>query len=506
MEQQEPSLIRQSFQRARALIEQHRVQDAGVTPAWYTPIDTLMPAPPALPPGSPPTAPSTTPYGLTVQQAAQQIAEGALSAEDLMQQTLAAVQQHEEALNAFVHIEPAANLLAQARQCDAERISGALRGPLHGIPISVKDVIMVADMPSTASSTLLADAIATVDAGAVQRLKAAGAIMVGKTHTHEFALGVTTPQSRHPLDQQRDPGGSSGGAAISLVTGMSLAALGTDTRASIRVPAALCGLVGFKPTFGLVPTDGVITLSWSLDTVAPMTRSVGDAALMLEVLANQPGQYVPALRGDVRGLRVGVPAAALREAAPDVLAVFEQGLARVADLGVAVETTDFPNAEDFDLAVSLGLVVSRCEAAAYHQAAYGEPQRNQHHYTRPVFEQLDEASQVPAVDYLQAQRVRSIIRDRVLKQFARYDVLATPTCLVTAPLRSEVQRYFLVLSQNCILWSFIGVPAMTVPCGTTAEGLPVGLQLVGPPLADGRLLALAAAIEQQRELDPTLAP
>jgi Asp-tRNA(Asn)/Glu-tRNA(Gln) amidotransferase A subunit family amidase len=130
----------------------------------------------------------------------------------------------------------------------------------------------------------------------------------------------------------------------------------------------------------------------------------------------------------------------------------------------------------------------------------------QQHYTRPVFEQLDEASQVPAVDYLQAQRVRSIIRDRVLNQFARYDVLATPTCLVTAPLRSEVQRYFLVLSQNCILWSFIGVPAMTVPCGTTAEGLPVGLQLVGPPLADGRLLALAAAIEQQREQGRALEP
>lgn len=495
MEKPENSLIRQSFQHARALIEQHLVQDAGVTPAWYTPLERLMPAPPALP-AAPGAAIPASPLGLTVQQALQQMAEGTLSAEQVMQQTLAAVEQHEEALNAFVHIEPAANLLAQARQCDAERAAGRLRGPLHGIPVSVKDVIMVADMPSTASSTLLADAIAPVDASAVQRLRAAGAIIMGKTQTHEFALGVTTPQSRSPIDQERDPGGSSGGAAISLVTGMSLAALGTDTRASIRVPAALCGVVGFKPTFGMVPTDGVITLSWSLDTVAPMTRSVGDAALLLEVLADRPGQYVPALQSDVRGLRVGVPSAALQQAAPDVLAAFQRGLEQLAALDVVVETTAFPAADDFDLAVSLGLVVSRCEAAAYHRAAYGEPQHNREHYTRPVFEQLDEASNVPAVDYLQAQRVRSVIRDRVLQQFHRYDMLATPTCLVPAPLRSEVQRYFLVLSQNCILWSFIGIPAISLPCGSTTEGLPVGMQLIGPPFAEGRLLGLAAAAER----------
>jgi aspartyl-tRNA(Asn)/glutamyl-tRNA(Gln) amidotransferase subunit A len=490
----EKSLIRQSFDTARAEIAAQRVRDAGVTPAWYTPLEMLLP-PPAAPPTHEPPRPALPPEPLTIQHAVAQIAAGSLSATALMQQTLAAVEQHEARLNAFVHVEPASALLAEAAACDAEYTAGRRRGVLHGIPISVKDVVMVADMPSTASSTLLANATADREATAVRRLRDAGAIIMGKTQTHEFALGVTTPQSVHPLDPERDPGGSSGGAAISLVTGMSLGAVGTDTRASIRVPAALCGVVGFKPTFGIVPTDGVITLSWSLDTVAPMTRSVGDAALMLEVMADRPGQYVPATQGDVRGLRVGVPAAALTGADPEVATTFERGLEVLAAQGAVLEHIDLPAREDFDLAVSLGLVVSRCEAAAYHQAAYGEPHTNRDSYTTPVFEQLDEASHVSAVDYLQAQRARSVIRDRVLAQFGHYDLLAMPTCLVTAPRRNEVQQYFLVLSQNCILWSFIGVPALSLPCGTTATGLPVGMQLVAPPFAEPRLLAMAAAAE-----------
>jgi aspartyl-tRNA(Asn)/glutamyl-tRNA(Gln) amidotransferase subunit A len=422
----------------------------------------------------------------------------ALSATELIHSALAAIHARDSELNAFVYVAPAEELLAEAGRLDDERRRGLLRGPLHGVPISVKDVIHVGGMPATASSALLAGAVSEFDAVSVARLRAAGAIIVGKTQTHEFALGVTTPQSRNPHDPTRDPGGSSGGSAISVVTGMSLASLGTDTRASIRVPSALCGAVGYKPTFGLVPTDGTITLSWSLDHVGPIGQTVEDCALMLAALSAGEADYSRSLAADVRGLRVGVPTGALANAEPDVLAAFGRSVAALRGLGVEVVEVDSPGTEAFDLAVSLGLVISRCEASSFHRG-YGDLHANRLSYTRPVYEQLDEASNVPAIDYLHAQRLRAALRERVLADLRGYDAMLMPTCLVAAPRSEDVERYFIVLSQNCILWSFIGVPAISLPCGVTSQGLPVGAQLVAAPYEDARLLVLAAALEAALE-------
>ena len=252
----------------------------------------------------------------TLADAASRMAAGSTSASQLVQEALAAIESKDKSLNAFVHVAPAAALLEEANALDRERERGALRGPLHGIPISIKDIVHVKGMPTTASSKVLAGYMPEDDGTPVRLLKEAGAIVMGKVHTHEFALGVTTSQSRNPWDTTRDPGGSSGGSAISIASGMSFLSLGSDTRASIRVPAALCGIVGYKPTFGLVSTDGIITLSWSMDHAGLQAKTAQDVAHMMNALQgvdpkdpaslDRPrDDYTDYLHRDVRGLRVG---------------------------------------------------------------------------------------------------------------------------------------------------------------------------------------------------------
>jgi aspartyl-tRNA(Asn)/glutamyl-tRNA(Gln) amidotransferase subunit A len=433
---------------------------------------------------------------------ARSIRQGATSTRDVVERALARVRAHDGAVRAFVAVL-GDRARREAEVLDAEARAGRWRGPLHGVPLSVKDVIHVAGVPTTASSRVLDDLIPAEDAVAVARLRAAGAIVLGKTHTHEFALGVTTPQSRNPWDLTRIPGGSTGGSAIAIATGMAPGALGTDTRASIRVPAALCGVVGFKPTFGLVPTHGVVTLSWSMDHCAPMAGSVGDAALLLDVVAGRDARdpnsvelpaasYRAWVGADVRGLRVGVPAAALEGAEPEVARAFEAALDGLRTLDVTVETIAEPSAVDLEMTNAAGMVVSRCEAAAVHRRFLAE---RADRYTAETFAQLDEASRLPAGLYLAAQRLREEFRRRMARLFQRVDALALPTVPVTAPRVDEAERFLLVLARNCIPWSFIGVPAVSVPCGRSRAGLPIGLELVAPAFEDGRLVALGSAVE-----------
>ena len=492
------STTRESFRAAVARVQQYSVDTVDRLPAFMSPIDSLqslqrepLPDLPGLPTG-------TARDELTVAQAMRRMAEGLLTAVDLAQESLKAIAQRNHELNAFVYVLPEDEYLAQAEQLDRERREGTLRGPLHGIPTSVEDVIAVANMPYTASSRVREGVVSDTDAASVRLLRQAGAIIMGKTQTHEFALGVSTPQSRNPYDITRDPGGSSGGSAITVATGMSLASLGTDTRASIRVPPALCGIVGYKATFGLVPTTGVTMLSWSLDHVAPIVRTVEDAAILLNVLAvggsvtaNNREDYTTYLAKEVRNLRVGVPVNALIDADPEVIRLFREACEAFRVAGVEVIDTDIPSAEDFEMSNIMGLIVSRCEAANYHRSFNADSSL----YTRPVFEQLDEASEVRAVDYLQAQRFRSEFQQRMLEHLSQFDALLMPTCRVPAPKTTEVEQFFLVLSLNCIPWSFIGFPATSIPCGLTSNGLPVGAELVAGPMEDGRLLALASALE-----------
>lgn len=487
--------MRAGFHAALAQIEAYPVEQ-NWRPAFLTPLSAL-PQPRRTPladlPGErPPVAPFAR-QPLTIAAAAHGLATQCLSVAEIVEQMLDAIDRRQGTLNAFVYVTPAAELRQAAETLDTELRAGVIRGPLHGIPIAVKDLLDVAGMPNTASSPVLDHHVSIADAGSVRLVKAAGALIMGKTHTHEFSLGVSTPQSRNPWNEQHDPGGSSGGSAIAVATGMSLGALATDTRASARVPAALCGVVGYKPTFGLAPGDGVIMLSWSLDHVGHMAATVEDAALLLDVLDPAPHvRYSQGLYKSVQGVRIGVPLAALEGAEAGVLAALRQAMAALRGAGAEVIEVETPSAADFELAVAAGLVVSRAEAAAYH-TFYGE--RRARYGTQAVAEQMEEAGRVSAVHYLQAQRIREDLRWRMLRLFDRFDALLMPTSRIAAPRSDEADHHFISLSHNTILWSFTGFPTVSVPCGWTPMRLPVGAQLVAAPYEDARLLSIAAALE-----------
>lgn len=499
----------QTFEQFRGAVERlraHRIDDHTRCPALsFRVVDGQAPRSRELRPlgGAGPTDRCDAAGVRTLAGAARSVSRGAVSAVELMREAYAAIGAWNAKVNAFEHLLPEEEALHLAVESDRVPIGNPPRGPLWGLPITIKDVIHVAGMPTTASSKTLTNYVPTADAEAVARLKRAGAIVIGKTTTHEYALGVTTPQSRNPWDTGRDPGGSSGGSAIAVATGMGLGSLGTDTRASIRVPSALCGVVGFKPTYGLVSTQGVVTLSWSMDHTAPMARTTEDVALMLNnLVASDPqdpwsidgpgGGYRRFVNVDVQGLRVGIPAEGISGAEPGVVAAWKEALAGIESIGVELVEVHEPTGDDFQLANAAGLIVSRCEALAYHRSLVGE---GDDRYTPDVREQLEEAGKVLAVDYVQAQRFRSEFLQRMAALLDGLDALAMPTCRVVAPRSEEGDRYFLVLSENCIPWSFIGFPAISVPCGLTPERLPVGIEFVAAPLDDGVLLSLGSAVE-----------
>ncbi len=421
----------------------------------------------------------------TIAAAVQRQATGEVTATELVEHALAAADKHGRALGAIVELR-AEEALEEAARLDKAAASGAALGPLHGIPITVKDIIHVAGMPTRAGSAAYC-VVPALDAVSVARARAAGAIILAKVSTHEFALGVTTPQSANPHDPTRIPGGSSGGSAIAVACGIGLASIGTDTRASIRVPAALCGVVGLKGTFGLVPTEGIVPLSWTMDHVAPIASTVADAAVLLEVMA---GQAVGSLRTSLprSGLRVGVAPATFEGCEASIAALVRHA---IAGLGTLVEL-DRPTGGDLDVANAAGLVVSRCEAAAFHRSLATDRSV----YCDEVADQLDGADNVTATDYLDAQRVRAALVADLLAVFSHCDVLCLPTVGITPPLRNDYTRFLTVLSRACVPWSLAGFPAITVPCGNDPAGFPVGLQIVAPPGADALVIAAAAAVEQ----------
>jgi aspartyl-tRNA(Asn)/glutamyl-tRNA(Gln) amidotransferase subunit A len=418
------------------------------------------------------------------------LASGEQSALELLDECALAIDKRDAELVAFaeLHLETARTAAAHA---DRVHAAGGSLGPLHGIPVTVKDVIHVGGM-TTRCGSVAYEHRPEQDAAPVARLRAAGAVIVGKVTTHEFALGVTSPQSRNPHDVSRIPGGSSGGSAISVATGMALGSLGTDTRASIRVPAALSGVVGLKPTFGTVPTAGIVPLSWTMDHAAPMARTARDAAVLLDVLADAGGSIAEWADAAVDGWRLGAPPAAFEGCDAAVATAIDAALSVVRSLGCAIESVDAPTARHLEEANAAGLFVSRCEAAAFHRTIRGELTR----YWPEVGDQLVAATALPAVDYLDAQRLRADLGAVLLAAFAEVDLLVMPTVPVVAPPLTDFARYLMVLSRNAIPWSFLGFPAISIPCGTDAGGLPVGIQFVGPPHHDGPVIAMAAALER----------
>ncbi|MEW6583379.1 MAG: amidase, partial [Actinomycetota bacterium] len=418
------------------------------------------------------------------------IAAGRVSARTLVEEALEAAAAH-ASLGGVVELLPErARAEADARDLEAAACPEAVRRPLHGVPVTVKDVIDVAGAVTRAGSAAYEEHPAR-DAEAVARLRAAGAVVLGKVATHEFALGVTTPQARNPHDPSRIPGGSSGGSAIAVATGAGLASLGTDTRASIRVPPALCGLVGFKPTYGVVPTAGVVTLSWTMDHVAPIASTVTDAALMLEALSDRYAGLSTWAGAPVDGVSVGVPEAAFAGAQPGVAAAVRRAVATLGDLGCAVREASRPDGLDLERANACGMVVSRAEAVTYHLGLGLDRDL----YWEEVADQLDEAERLTAVDYLTAQRMRAELTEALAAQLAAVDVLAMPTSPVVAPPVEDFAEYLTVLSRNAIPWSLVGFPVVTVPCGVAEDDLPVGLQLVTLPGREPVLVALGCALE-----------
>ncbi|HUE85268.1 MAG TPA: amidase [Vicinamibacterales bacterium] len=439
----------------------------------------------------------------TITSLAPRLASGELRAERLAEDALAAIARLQPSLNAFIAVTADA-ALADARRADREIAAGRYRGPLHGIPISLKDLIDVAGVPTTAGSRLREGRMAIADAPVVTHLKRAGAVLVGKTNLHEFAFGTTSEDSgwgpaRHPIDPSRSPGGSSGGSAIAVATGMSIASVGTDTGGSVRIPAAACGIVGLKPGWGEVPADGVVPLSRQLDHVGPLARCVDDAELMYHVLRGD----VPRDLHDHRESLVGIRLAALDgyfmdRLSADVESRVEATYAVLRDGGVKLSSASLAHCSDI-APIYLHLVLA--DAAAYHATALAE---RPHAYTPSVRIRLEMGRHVLGEDYVRALRGREIIREEVERALTDVDALVLPALSIEAPPigaasvpvkggQEPVRNAMLRCTQP---FNLSGHPAISVPCGTTAAGLPVGLQIVGHAGRTIELLSVARAIER----------
>jgi aspartyl-tRNA(Asn)/glutamyl-tRNA(Gln) amidotransferase subunit A len=438
----------------------------------------------------------------TIVDAAAALERGRTTAVALVESCLDAIGRHGQRTNAFIRVDGDA-ALAAARQSDRDRSQGLVRGPLHGIPISLKDLIDVAGQPTTAASRVFADRVATADATVVTRLRGAGAILLGKTNLHEFALGTTSEDSawgavRHPADDSRSAGGSSGGSAAAVATGMSLASIGSDTGGSIRIPAAACGIVGLKPSLGDVPTEGVVPLSRTLDHVGPLARSVQDAAWIWAVLAgHRPAPLETAAARDIRLTLLG--GYFRSPLAPDVRGPFDAAVETLRAASIRIGAAELP-AVEIIATVYVNLVLP--EAAHFHRQ-WLETRADL--YTPSVRSRLESGRQIPAVAYLEALAARAVLRDAVDAALRDCDALLLPTLPIVAPAlgageiaidpdqpgRVPVRSAMLRQTQ---LFNITGHPAISLPLRVT--GLPVGLQLVGRVNDTPGLLAAAAACER----------
>ncbi|MEU7558424.1 amidase [Streptomyces eurythermus] len=459
------------------------------------------------------------PYELPLSVAAEAIRTRKLSPVELADSVLRRVERVEPHLQAYVAVA-AEHTRRAAREAEGEIAAGRHRGPLHGIPMALKDLIDVAGVPTTASSRVRAGHTARADSTVAARLSAAGALLVGKTHTHEFAYGLTTPQTGNAWDTGRVAGGSSGGSAVAVAAGTATFGLGTDTGGSIRVPAALNGVVGLKPTYGLVPRHGVTSLSWSLDHVGPITRTVEDAALVLAALAGPDPRdpasltapatdYRPGAGADLTGLRVGVPRNYYFEHVDaEVEAAVRGAIDQLAALGARLVDVEIPMTR-YIQATQWGLMVP--EATAYHESTLRTVPEL---YQADVRVLLEAGELMPAGDYLRAQRSRTLMRREWAHMLREVDLIAAPTVPATAVKAGQetitwadgtvesVSDAYVRLSSPA---NITGVPSLTVPVALDTAGLPIGMQLLGRPLGESVLLQAGHAYQQTRPA-PALAP
>jgi len=438
---------------------------------------------------------------LTVADAAEQIRRHRLSPVELTQECLGRIERLDSTLNAFITVTPDL-ALNQARRGEAEISAGNYRGPLHGIPIALKDLIDTAGVRTTAGSNQYRERVPAEDAVVVRRLKDAGAVLLGKLNMHEFAFGMTGVISafgptKNPWDTERIAGGSSSGSGAAVAAGLCVAALGSDTSGSVRCPAALCGIVGHRPSANLLSTRGMVPLSTSFDTVGPLTRTVRDAAIVIDALSGTSG-YASVLREDVRELRVGIARKKFYEDLNDEVS---------ASIETALETVETMVSETHEVELPLQgfRTIFDAEIYEYHEAMI--EQTPELYDPRTLF-RLQNCAGISATQYIRERNRLAEFRTQTEKVFEEVDVIITPTTPVPAPRIAELQalatpdvRPFEVkhLLCNTAPFSVLFWPSVSVPCGFTRDGLPVGMQISARRGADSVALRLAHAYEQATE-------
>jgi aspartyl-tRNA(Asn)/glutamyl-tRNA(Gln) amidotransferase subunit A len=453
----------------------------------------------------------SAPHELTVAEAGAALRAGELTSAALTEHALARIAEYDPVLHAFVLVT-AERARADAARADRELAAGVDRGPLHGIPYGLKDIYATAGIPTTCNSRLMVDHVPAEDAEVERRLRAGGAVLVGKLTTAEFALGpgfdLPFPPARNPWHPDHFTGTSSSGSGAAVAAGFVRLAMGSDTGGSIRSPACHCGVVGLKPTYGLVSRRGVHPLSYSLDHCGPVAGTVRDAALAMQVVAGHdpadPGSaavdvpdYTADLDRGVRGLRLGY-ARGLFDRVPgvsaEVLAAMDAAAGTLAGLGAEVEEVALP---DFELFKACGRIIMTAEAYAIHEADLAS---RPHDFGRYTYQRIAPAGALSAADLIQAQRLRRELTVELnTGPLRRYDALVTTTGLTPAARLDEFPADWpppsLVVAVQTVPFNVTGNPALALPCGLSASGLPLGLQVVGRPFDERTVLRVGAAFE-----------
>jgi aspartyl-tRNA(Asn)/glutamyl-tRNA(Gln) amidotransferase subunit A len=453
---------------------------------------------------------------LSINQLAPLLERKKVSPSEVVNDALDRIQDLNGRLNAYVCVNPE-EVRKNAQKAEHEIVHGRYRGPLHGIPIALKDNILTAGIPTTAGSKILKDFVPTEDATVVRRLRSAGAILIGKTNLSEFAYGATTNNvhfgpTLNPWDTHRTPGGSSGGSAAAVAACMASASLGTDTGGSIRIPSALCGVVGLKPTFGRVSRYGVVPLAASFDHVGPIARRVADIAIILRIIASYDAldeasirrpvpDYLQSLTKRLGHPRLGLPKQYYFEDLDEEVRTAIQTAAECFQrLGALLEEISIPHAAE---SAEPSTQAAFAEATSYHQLAGYFPALAEA-YGQDVRERLEKGAKVLAIDYLKAFEIRRLLRNDFKEAFASVDAILVPTVPIPAPRTDE--RFVEINSHRESVRSALirlnrpqnvtGLPAISVPCGFTRTGLPIGIQIIGRAFDETTVLRLAHAYEE----------
>jgi aspartyl-tRNA(Asn)/glutamyl-tRNA(Gln) amidotransferase subunit A len=449
---------------------------------------------------------------VTLPEAARALRQREVSSVELTRAALDRIDRLNPTLNAFLTVT-AESALERAGQADRELAARHDLGPLHGIPIAVKDLFATRGVRTTAGSKIFEKYVPEADSAVVEKLHAAGAVLVGKLHMHELAFGITCNNPhfgpvRNPWDPERIPGGSSGGSGAAVAAGMVYAGMGSDTGGSIRVPATFCGTVGLKPTYGRVSRFGAIPLAFSLDHMGPLTRDVRDAAIVLNAIAGYDPRdpassrhpvvdYVPEEGCSIRGLRIGFPERYFFERLdPEVELSVRGALARAASLGAEVKPVRLADMEALN---AVGQVIIRAEAAAVFESHLDHCDL----FGADVLALLDQGRLLPATDYVNAQRLRRKMQAGFSAVWSQVDCLMTPTAPIAAPrigedtvrIAGEAEDVRRAATRFVRGVNVLGLPALSMPCGLTMSGLPIGLQIIGPAFEESLVLRVGAALE-----------